>query len=151
MCDVDKNVTIIVAFDTPISGKSGTVVSAMGGSTGKDGYAIALSGNNCSVAAYANGQYVAFNDTFNQQSNKTQVAVFRHMAGTGTGQITEKTQSDGRVGTKNISFTFTPHEQTLLIGANRWNGIMGHAKGAIRLIEIYDKYLTDDEIAEYYN
>ena len=158
LCDTDKDMTVVVKFDTPITTTLLTTAcdlfSCAAGSTGNDGYVIRRnnSGNPTTMYAFGTNGDPGFTDAFNALEGETQALIIRHRASSGTVEFSGKTYKNNAksVGKTSKAVTFAAHENTAIIGARRWNGINSFAKGTIKLVEIYDKYLTDEQIAGYY-
>lgn len=159
LCDTDKAFTIVLKVDTPTgdtvtNGNGSHLICCLAGSNGYDGYFIAKA-NSTKLAprAYINsGGAVDFSDAYNALNDRTQVIIMRHESGSGKiiASAYVYKNSAVSVGTLTQNFTFSAHDNTTIIGARRWNGINGYITGTLKLVEIYDKYLTDEQIAGYY-
>lgn len=157
LCDSDKDVTIIVEIDTPVSSSitstPGQIVNCGAGSTDKDGYIIGRNSTDSTpMYAFGVGAGISFHDTFNALDDKTQVITMRHAANSGTVETSAKVYKNGTISkdTKTANITFAAHNNPCIIGARRWNGINGIITGTVKLVEIYEQYLTDDQINVYY-
>lgn len=156
LCDTDKDFTIVLKVDTPtgsaVTGGS-QLICCSAGSNGYDGYHIArASSTNLAPRAYVNSGKIDFSDAYNALDDRTQVIIMRHESGSGKiiASAYVYKNSAVSVGTLTQNFTFSAHDNTTIIGARRWNGINGHITGTLKLVEIYNRYLTDEQIAGYY-
>lgn len=157
LCDTDKDITVVVECDTPIqtyiNSDGCDFFSCTAGSTGNDGYVVRKNGSNKTpMFAFGTSGGLSFTDTFNALEGETQVMVIRHSANSGTVEFNGYAYSNNTKSMAQASktVTFAAHDNTAIIGARRWNGLNNFVNGTIKLVEIYDKYLTNEQIAGYY-